>query len=274
MRIGDETGKKQTRRGVNPSPPPNQDYDIHPLAEYFRPMNEEEYINLKDSMRRHGFLDRHPVVIFEEKVLDGRNRYRAAKELGEPFTTMPFHGTWEEAENFVLTENYDTRQLDTTDKAMTALKWIGEIKIGRPEKGAVMHTSRSIKDAYIRFGVSERTIKQLNTIIKEGKADLIEQVEAKEISINKAYETVRPPKQVEPTSPVLEPEEEEVEDKPKPVDKRELFQTELSMARLLYHKGDEDAEWKKEEWTDVLRMGLHYGVFSAANKWRIEELLK
>jgi len=58
-------------------------------------------------------------VLFEGRILDGRNRYRAAKELGLELSAANFkifQGTQAEAEAFVFATNFLRRQLSNAQK--------------------------------------------------------------------------------------------------------------------------------------------------------------
>lgn len=50
---------------------------FHELADLFPMLCEEELSELADQIERDGFDTTHPIVIFEGKILDGRNRWRA-----------------------------------------------------------------------------------------------------------------------------------------------------------------------------------------------------
>jgi ParB-like chromosome segregation protein Spo0J len=52
----------------------------HALAKLFPPMRPYEYEELKADIARNGL--QVPIVLYEERILDGRNRYLACKELG------------------------------------------------------------------------------------------------------------------------------------------------------------------------------------------------
>ena len=52
----------------------------HNLASIFPMMNEKEFKELKEDIKQNGLID--TIITFEEKILDGRNRYNACKELG------------------------------------------------------------------------------------------------------------------------------------------------------------------------------------------------
>jgi hypothetical protein len=71
-----------------PMPEPSFDYDFHELANEYPLIEGDEFDNLVEDIRKHGILE--PIVLFQGKILDGRNRYRAAKECEHPFTACDF----------------------------------------------------------------------------------------------------------------------------------------------------------------------------------------
>jgi ParB-like chromosome segregation protein Spo0J len=52
--------------------------EFHPLANLFPLMEGQEFNEFAADIRAHGL--REPITLYEGKVLDGRNRYRAATE--------------------------------------------------------------------------------------------------------------------------------------------------------------------------------------------------
>lgn len=52
----------------------------HPAAEFFPPMTEEQYATFKTDIESNGL--REDIWLYEGRILDGRNRYRACMELG------------------------------------------------------------------------------------------------------------------------------------------------------------------------------------------------
>jgi hypothetical protein len=76
-----------------------------------------EFANLKADIAKNDI--QQPIGLYEDKILDGRNRYKAAKEVGYKFTEADFRefvGTLEQAEAYVWSANYSRRNLTTAQK--------------------------------------------------------------------------------------------------------------------------------------------------------------
>lgn len=55
-------------------------YEFHPIASIFPMMNDSDLNRLADDIMAKGL--NHPITIFEDKILDGRNRYKACELVG------------------------------------------------------------------------------------------------------------------------------------------------------------------------------------------------
>ena len=71
--------------------------------------DEDELESLIDDIRAHGLLD--PIVLFEQRILDGRNRAAACESAGVAPRYVQFHGVREEALMFVVSHNLKRRHL-------------------------------------------------------------------------------------------------------------------------------------------------------------------
>lgn len=91
-------------------------YEPHPMAEMFPPLPSTEFEALKDDIRQRGLLV--PILLFEGKVLDGRNRYRACKEAGVPVRMKELTGTPKQAIEHVWSLNKVRRHLSSGQVAM------------------------------------------------------------------------------------------------------------------------------------------------------------
>lgn len=83
--------------------------DPHPLALAYPAMTADEYAAFKADIAANGL--RNPIWLFEGRVLDGRNRYRACDEIGLSPRFETFTGTADEAAAFVESQNLHRRHL-------------------------------------------------------------------------------------------------------------------------------------------------------------------
>src|SRR5215813_3069912 len=91
--------------------------DIHPLAEIFPPMSDEEIKSLIDDIKTNGL--REPIILFEDKVLDGRNRHRACAELGIEPQTRKLDGKGDPLD-YVISKNLHRRHLSESQRGVVA----------------------------------------------------------------------------------------------------------------------------------------------------------
>ncbi len=91
----------------------------HPLVEALPLMTPEEYQQLKHDMDISG--QQEAIVLFEGKILDGRNRHRACLELGREPRCREFEGDQKAAFSYVISANLYRRQLSSSQKAVVAL---------------------------------------------------------------------------------------------------------------------------------------------------------
>lgn len=98
---------------------------FHPIADVFPLMDGEAYHNLVENIRKQGLLE--PVILYEGKILDGRNRYRACMEAGVAVRSQDWHGEGGSPAEFVWSKNAERRQLTASQRAMAAqalLPWL------------------------------------------------------------------------------------------------------------------------------------------------------
>src|SRR5262249_39124543 len=89
----------------------------HPLANMFPMIEGNAFEELKRDIAAQGILE--PIRLYQGMILDGRNRYAAAKACGHTFTVDDFvqwEGTLAEAEAWVISTNMHRRQLTTKQK--------------------------------------------------------------------------------------------------------------------------------------------------------------
>jgi hypothetical protein len=117
--------------------------EVHPLAMKIPPMTQAERETLRASIARDGV--KIPIVLFQKKILDGRNRGFLAAQLGKPVKFEEFKGSEEEAARFVITVNIARRHLNVLQQALYVRELFEpaarqkatqrrQAKVGRPKK--------------------------------------------------------------------------------------------------------------------------------------------
>jgi len=93
------------------------EYAPHDLANLLPMIDAARFAELREDIRKNGILE--PIKLFDGRILDGRNRYKAAKEIGYAFTAKNFEtftGTYAEAEAYVFSTNFLRRQLTAAQR--------------------------------------------------------------------------------------------------------------------------------------------------------------
>jgi ParB-like chromosome segregation protein Spo0J len=112
---------------IKPNIEPVVDYDqllAHELASLMDLIEGRAFEDLKADIKKQGILT--PIVLYEGKILDGRNRYRAAKAVGHKFVGANFEvfeGDLAAAEAFVFSVNAQRRQMTNAQKAAEKGLW-------------------------------------------------------------------------------------------------------------------------------------------------------
>lgn len=89
---------------------------VHPAAELFPLMDDEQLAELAEDIRANGLI--HPVVIFGGRILDGRNRWRACERAGVQPTTTHYGGDSPVA--YAISVNQKRRHLTPAQRASVA----------------------------------------------------------------------------------------------------------------------------------------------------------
>jgi ParB-like chromosome segregation protein Spo0J len=97
------------------------EYVAHELANLLPMIQGDEFENLKADIKKNGILQ--PIALYDDgsglKILDGRNRYAAAKAVGFKLTSVnftKFTGDKVAAKAFVLSTNFHRRHLTNEQK--------------------------------------------------------------------------------------------------------------------------------------------------------------
>ena len=91
-------------------------YEYHEIANIFPMMQDDEYERLKDDIAINGQLE--PIVLYEGKVLDGRNRYKALCDIGLKTDFEEYQG--DQPLSYVISKNLHRRHLTASQRAIMA----------------------------------------------------------------------------------------------------------------------------------------------------------
>lgn len=107
------------------------DLPVHPAADLFPLLAGEDFALLKADIDQHGL--REPIVLHDGAILDGRNRYRACRELNIAPTTVAWDGVGT-PETFVISMNLHRRHLTASQRAAIATRHLPNLKAKAKER--------------------------------------------------------------------------------------------------------------------------------------------
>jgi protein gp37/ParB-like chromosome segregation protein Spo0J len=190
--------------------------EIHPAALIMPPMSDVEFKEFKEDISGNGLLE--PVVIFQDKVLDGRNRYFACKELGIDIYAIEWEGGMDPVE-YVVSKNIHRRHLTASQKGMAAAKALDfysqEAKARKestiPEKGqkgfqsnvsATLHehndNGKAAEKAGKVFDVSPRTVHAAKIVLEHGTEEEKKAVETGKASVSATEKQIKEREKAKP----------------------------------------------------------------------------
>src|ERR1051326_5347783 len=152
-----------------------KEYEFHPYAGIFPMMTATEFRELVADMQGdHG--QREPITLFEDKILDGRNRYKACRQLGIEPKFREFNGDGDPVE-FIVSMNLRRRQLSESQKGLVVAKITslprGNPKLQKPEKTEKAQQNPnpprggfSEAQAAKAVGVGERTVSRGKRVLR------------------------------------------------------------------------------------------------------------
>lgn len=160
----------------------------HEYANLFPMMNAEEMNALIQDMRENGYDASSPIITYKGKILDGRNRYAAAKVADVEPTFFEYDGG--DLLSFVLSKNLHRRHLNETQRAGVAAK-IANMNEGRPEKNSPNLESKvSIPQAAEMLNVGKSTVATYKAVAA-AMPELIEKMDSGEMTAHEASKKVQ-----------------------------------------------------------------------------------
>lgn len=163
--------------------------EFHEYAGIFPLLEGREFDELCADIKANG--QREPIWIYDGKVLDGRNRFRACESVGVTPRTEVYTG--DDALAFVLSLNLHRRHLSESQRGMVAAK-VANLSEGRPSETAqICAVSQEL--AAEMLNVSRRTVQAAVKVKDEGAPELVRAVESGRVSVSAAADVATLPKE-------------------------------------------------------------------------------
>lgn len=163
---------------------------FHPLADLFPLIEGKEFDELVNSIKENGQHD--PVVMFDNMILDGRNRYRACLVAKVEPKFEAFTG--KDPIAFVMDHNIHRRHLNESQRALIAAK-LATMKLGenqhRREGVEISTPSVPAARAAEMLNVDRHTVFAAKKVLSEGTAEEIRAVEKGDAAVSTIARDIR-----------------------------------------------------------------------------------
>src|SRR5262245_65444560 len=157
--------------------------EFHPLADIFPLPDGQDFAELvADIKSPHGL--REPIVMFEGKILDGRNRYRACEAAGVEPTFTVYSG--DDPVAYVISLNLRRRHLSESQRAMVAAKLATFGHGGDRSKSPIGDLTQA--KAADLLNVGKRSVERAAEVRDHGAPELVRAVEQGAVSITAAVD--------------------------------------------------------------------------------------
>lgn len=158
--------------------------EFHEIAAIFPLIEGSDFTSLVQDVSENGI--REPIWLFEGKILDGRNRFRAAQKAGVNAPTREFIGTPEEAIKFVWSLNYARRHMTPSQAAIADAKRnkLTDAYAGVREAAKARHSSAVSQSNKRR---ADPSVEQIPPMEKGAKEPKTRDIRAKAAGTNAKY---------------------------------------------------------------------------------------
>jgi N6-adenosine-specific RNA methylase IME4 len=157
---------------------------FHPLANVFPLLQGAAFDGFTADIAAHGV--REQITLYQGKILDGRNRYRASIVAGVPCPMRIYDG--DDPAGFVVSENLVRRHLGPSERAMVGARMV-TLQWGQRADYAEGQICTSAAAKLV--GVSERSVKSARVVLEHGIAALQQAVDSGRIAVHEAASAAR-----------------------------------------------------------------------------------
>jgi ParB family chromosome partitioning protein len=191
--------------------------NFHQYANLFPMLSGDALEGLKADIEQHGVRD--PVVLLNGEILDGRNRYTCAQELGIEFPTVEYQG--DDPLAFVISHNLHRRHLTESQRASIAAR-VANMPRGRnwdnsanlqnkpelalSEQAAPRPPMTSTADAARMLNVSPRSVADARKVHEYAPLEISQAVDEGRMSVSLASKVADLPDEAKAEIVSAEPE--------------------------------------------------------------------
>ncbi|MBC7617814.1 MAG: ParB N-terminal domain-containing protein [Candidatus Saccharibacteria bacterium] len=168
---------------VNQTP---AEWVLDPSCAAFPPMQHDEFIALRASIQRNG--QNEPILVWGNRIIDGRHRLRACQELGIEPMLKRLTGDYQQAVSMAFAANVNRRQLGTGQLALLGAQ-LATRRPGQTKAAKHVEAVLSQAEAATLFGVSRDAIQKASRLILQKNAALLDAVHNGSMTLNEAYVT-------------------------------------------------------------------------------------
>jgi N6-adenosine-specific RNA methylase IME4 len=159
-------------------------FEFHPLANVFPLIEGAEFDELVADIKANGL--NQCIELYEGKILDGRNRYRACLAAGVEPLAVQYRG--DDPVGYVISANLRRRHLDESQRAMVAAK-LATLKLGDNQHSEGLPIGRGSE----LLNVGERTVARAREVQEFGAPELVDAVERGAVSVSAAADIATQP---------------------------------------------------------------------------------
>jgi hypothetical protein len=170
--------------------------DFHPLANIVPLLTGEKFQGLVENVRANGL--REEIVVHDDLILDGRNRYRACIEAGVELRFRTFGDRASDGDDpraFVISLNIMRRHLSESQRAMIAAR-LANLDEGRPSKTTAI-AGASQGEAAELCNVSVDSIGRAKKVLNSAIPEIVAAVDSGQVTVNTAASLAQQPVQIQ-----------------------------------------------------------------------------
>lgn len=163
--------------------------EYHEVANIFPLIQYDEYELFKKDIEENGLLE--PIDIYQDKIIDGRNRYRACLDLDIEPIFNHLNGQVKSPLEYVISKNLHRRHLNESQRAVIASR-LANMQLGdnQYKSGSANLPTLSQPEAAKILNISPRILRTVKAIEHESP-ELIEKIINGETTVNKAIRDIK-----------------------------------------------------------------------------------